>query len=977
MKKRTGWLKGIFPACIVMAVFAVSIFYYLRDIRDSLWEQAISNVLEVTSQGGHAFEIYIEKDMQILDRIEKHLVMEKSDDESAIIECIDSFEESEAHFTVISEKRAVMYSNEGKTARKIDKDEMAIYEGFADRGVREPYMDEYMEEKVIGGYKRFMFDDGTEGIVEIKRPLAVVAEEFMLSFYNDAGFSFIVNKDGDILTQSTHKETVTYSNILETVGTSGNGRDETREFKDSMANEGSGVREFVFDGEDHVLAFTPVDGTDGWYLVAIVPNAVIMKHSNEILKNSRTFMFLFGGILFIGAAFVYMGRKSQKQIMEKEGDVQYREQLFSILANNTDDIFLTFTTDDMAVEYVSPNVERILGISPDEVKANIRVLERVLADDGENIDYNSVKNLKLGGSVSHEGERIHRKKGDRRWFVETIFKRSVNDSERFVAVMSDRTRERRSEEALKDALEIAKRANESKSTFLSNMSHDIRTPMNAIVGFSALLQRDCHNPEKVREYTAKIVSSSQHLLGLINDVLDMSKIESGKTTLNISEFSLAEIVDELRTMMMPQAKAKKQSFEIFVYDICNEEVLGDRLRINQILINIISNALKYTPVGGNVEMTVRQLEQRTKNYAHFRFVISDNGIGMSKEYIENIFHPFSRENTAKTAEIQGTGLGMAITKNLVDLMGGTIEVKSEPDKGSVFTLDIGLRIKEQDTDPNFWKKHGVTNLLVVDDEEEICAGISNAMTDTGVNVSSAGRGLAAVQMAERAEAQGQGYDLILIDWQMPDINGIETARRIRKIVPARVPVMILTAYDIDRIEEEGADAGVDGFLQKPFFLSNFKLLIDNLKEEGGAKEPAAEQDDLLEGKHILAAEDNELNAEILLELLEMTGAICNIVGNGKEALDEFKQSKPGEYDLILMDIQMPVMNGYEATRAIRKCGHPQAETVPIIAMTANAFSEDVKDARNAGMDEHVAKPLDMEHLKKVIREMLNPQKGNK
>lgn len=971
MKKRIGWLKGIFPACIVMAVFAVSIFYYLEDIRNSLWQQAVSNVLEVTSQGGHAFEIYIEKDMQILERIEKHLATDGPGDESSIIECIESFEDSEAHFTVISEKRGVMYSNEGERARKTGKDELAVYEGFADNGVREPYMDEYMKEKVIGGYRRFTFEDGTGGIVEIKRPLSVVADEFMLSFYNDKGFSFVVNKDGDIVTQSTYKETGTYSNLLEVVGNSESGRNEIKEFKDSVAKKDNGVQEFVFDGENHVFAYTPLKGTDGWYMVAIVPDAVIMKHSNEILKSSRTFMFLLGGFLFVGAAFIYMGRKSQKQIMEKEGDVQYREQLFSILANNTDDIFLTFTTDDMAVEYVSPNVERILGISPDEVKDNIRVLERVLADDGENIDYNSVKNLKLGGSVSHEGERIHRKKGDRRWFVETIFKRSVNDSERFVAVISDRTRERRSEEALKDALEIAKRANEAKSTFLSNMSHDIRTPMNAIVGFSALLQRDSHNPEKVREYTAKIVSSSQHLLGLINDVLDMSKIESGKTTLNISEFCLAEIVDELRTMMMPQARAKKQSFEIFVYDVCNEEVLGDRLRINQILINIISNALKYTPVGGTVEMSVRQLAQHTKNYAHFRFVISDNGIGMSKEYIENIFHPFSREDTAKTAEIQGTGLGMAITKNLVDLMGGTIEVSSEPDKGSTFTLDLELRIKEQDIDPDFWKKHGVTNLLVVDDEDEICAGIRNAMANTGVHVSCAERGLEAVRMAEESESEGRGYDLVLIDWQMPDINGIETARRIRKIVPLHVPVMILTAYDIDRIEKESADAGIDGFLQKPFFLSNFKLLIDNLKEERTAEEPNSEESAVLEGKHILAAEDNELNAEILLELLEMNGAVCRIVGNGKEALEEFGRSKPGEYDLILMDIQMPVMDGYEATRAIRKCGHPQAETIPIIAMTANAFSEDVKEARNAGMNEHVAKPLDMEHLKEVIKEILN------
>lgn len=516
----------------------------------------------------------------------------------------------------------------------------------------------------------------------------------------------------------------------------------------------------------------------------------------------------------------------------------------------------------------------------------------------------------------------------------------------------------------------AERASRAKSEFLSNMSHDIRTPMNAIVGFSTLLQRDAHDPDRVYEYTRKISSSSQHLLGLINDVLDMSKIESGKTTLNISEISLAEVVDELGAMMQVQAKAKHQDFRIYVYDVCNEEILGDRLRINQILINILSNAVKYTPDGGKIEMSVRQLPQHTKNYARFRFVIKDNGIGMSEEYLETIFQPFSRESSKKTAGIQGTGLGMAITKNLIDLMGGTISVESELDHGSTFTLVLELRIKEQNVDPEFWIKHGVTHLLVVDDEEEICLGVQKTMTGTGVNIQYALGGQEAVAMAEGAEADGRGFDLVIIDWQMPDISGIETARRIRKIVPSNVPIMILTAYDISSIEEEGTKAGVDGFLQKPFFLSNFKMIVDSMKgtgEEAQSKFGPDDEEITLEGMHILAAEDIELNAEILMELLKIAGATCEWAGNGQEALEMFEQSEPGHYDLILMDVQMPVMNGYDATRAIRGCSHPQAETVPIIAMTANTFSEDVKDALDAGMNAHVGKPVDMNLLKAVIK----------
>ncbi len=795
----------------------------------------------------------------------------------------------------------------------------------------------------------------------------------MLSFYDDQGFSYIANDKGDILIRSFNRNnnSSTFSNIFSVIRLSGNSSEALQSFSDSMLQGKEGVMRFSLEGEKNVLAFTPVEGSNGWYLIAIVPDAVVMKHADEILKSSQTAMILLGSVLVVLALFLYMDRQSQKKIMEKEGDLQYRERLFGILANNTNDVFLMFTTDRYQLEYISPNVERLLGISQEEVKKDIRVIQRRLADNEEAISLRNIKRMKVGSSVVHEGERIHRRTGEPRWFFETLYKTSVDHSERFVAVLSDRTQERKSELALRDALAIAKTANESKSVFLSNMSHDIRTPMNAIVGFAALLQRDAGNPEKVREYTRKITSSSQHLLGLINDVLDMSKIESGKTTLNLSVVSLAELVEELGAMMQPQAKAKHQQFKIDVYDIYNEEILGDRLRINQILINILSNAIKYTPEGGRIDMVVRQMPQNTKNYARFHFEIRDNGIGMSQEYLETIFQPFTRESTKKTSEIQGTGLGMAITKNLVELMGGTIEVESQRDKGTTFRVDLELRVKEQDVDPDFWKKHGVTKMLIVDDEEEICIGIQNVMADTGVQISYALGGQPAVSMAQKAQSEGMGYDLVMIDWQMPDISGIETARRIRRIVPSHVPVMILTAYDISRIEQEGTEAGIDGFLQKPFFLSNFRLMLDHLKSDHTEeKEAVQEQDNILAGKNILAAEDNELNAEILTELLEMAGASCQVAGNGREALEMFEGAESGQYDLILMDVQMPVMDGYEATRAIRGCRHPQAKTIPIIAMTANAFSEDVKDALDAGMDEHVAKPIDMERLKSVIKDII-------
>ena len=958
---------------LLLAIWFFSLLYYIRDMKNSLWNQVVSEILEVTAQGGHAFEVYIEKDMQILTRIIKHLSMDKVKDEASIMEIVDFFQDSETGFTVVDLDHGILYGENGKGARRLDSDDLEMYERFAEKGVTEPYMDPDTGRSVIGGYQRFTFADGTHGIAQVKRRMSTVAEEFMLSFYDDQGFSYIANDKGDILIRSFNRNnnSSTFSNIFSVIRLSGNSSEALQSFSDSMLQGKEGVMRFSLEGEKNVLAFTPVEGSNGWYLIAIVPDAVVMKHADEILKSSQTAMILLGSVLVVLALFLYMDRQSQKKIMEKEGDLQYRERLFGILANNTNDVFLMFTTDRYQLEYISPNVERLLGISQEEVKKDIRVIQRRLADNEEAISLRNIKRMKVGSSVVHEGERIHRRTGEPRWFFETLYKTSVDHSERFVAVLSDRTQERKSELALRDALAIAKTANESKSVFLSNMSHDIRTPMNAIVGFAALLQRDAGNPEKVREYTRKITSSSQHLLGLINDVLDMSKIESGKTTLNLSVVSLAELVEELGAMMQPQAKAKHQQFKIDVYDIYNEEILGDRLRINQILINILSNAIKYTPEGGRIDMVVRQMPQNTKNYARFHFEIRDNGIGMSQEYLETIFQPFTRESTKKTSEIQGTGLGMAITKNLVELMGGTIEVESQRDKGTTFRVDLELRVKEQDVDPDFWKKHGVTKMLIVDDEEEICIGIQNVMADTGVQISYALGGQPAVSMAQKAQSEGMGYDLVMIDWQMPDISGIETARRIRRIVPAHVPVMMLTAYDISRIEQEGTEAGIDGFLQKPFFLSNFRLMLDHLKSDHTEeKEAVQEQDNILAGKNILAAEDNELNAEILTELLEMAGASCQVAGNGREALEMFEGAESGQYDLILMDVQMPVMDGYEATRAIRGCRHPQAKTIPIIAMTANAFSEDVKDALDAGMDEHVAKPIDMERLKSVIKDII-------
>ncbi len=515
---------------------------------------------------------------------------------------------------------------------------------------------------------------------------------------------------------------------------------------------------------------------------------------------------------------------------------------------------------------------------------------------------------------------------------------------------------------MEDALASAESASHAKSMFLSNMSHDIRTPMNAIIGFSALLMRDADNPVKVREYTRKVTASSHHLLSLINDVLDISKIESGKMVLNISEFELADTVSAVDTVIRPQTNARKQTFDVYVSGLQHEQLIGDETRINQMLINLLSNAVKYTQEGGHIELRVTGEEQASRHFQRLSIVVKDNGYGMTPEYCEKIFDAFTRADNSTTRKVQGTGLGMAITKNIVEMMDGSIQVESEVGKGSAFTVRLDLRIPDESADTQFWENSGISRILVVDDELEVCENIINLMADTGVHIDYTLQGAQAVEMVLQAKAEQRHYDVILVDWKMPEMDGLETTQKIRAIVPQDVPILVLTAYEWTEIEQPAAKAGISAFLPKPFFVANFRERLMQLQADRRKGQDVEQDENVLAGRHFLVAEDVELNAEILSEILAMQEVTCKVVENGQLAVEEFVRARPGLYDAILMDVQMPVMNGYDATRQIRLLRRPDAALIPIIAMTANAFTEDVKEALDAGMNAHVAKPVDPQQL---------------
>ena len=525
--------------------------------------------------------------------------------------------------------------------------------------------------------------------------------------------------------------------------------------------------------------------------------------------------------------------------------------------------------------------------------------------------------------------------------------------------------------ALSDALIAAEHANRAKTDFLNNMSHDIRTPMNAIIGFTALAASHMDHPEQVKDYLQKITVSSQHLLSLINDVLDMSRIESGKVTIEEANVHLPDVIHDLRTIIQANITAKQQELLIDTQDVKHEDIITDKLRLNQVLLNILSNAIKFTPVGGTIRFRLAEEPSPRADIANYVFRIKDNGIGMSEEFQKTIFEAFTRERTSTVSGTQGTGLGMAITKNIVDMMGGTISVWSEEGKGSEFVVRLPCKIGESEAQAAKIPELQGLRALVADDDTNSCLSVSAMLRDIGMRPDWTNYGKEAVIRAKEAKDQGDEFKVYIIDWMMPDLNGIETVRRIRRIVGDDAPIIILTAYDWSDIEDEAREAGVTAFCSKPIFMSELRSVLAKpfLVEKTATDEAPAAVD--FAGKRILLAEDNEMNQMIAVAILENAGFTIDIASNGEEAVEKMEQAPDGTYDVILMDIQMPKMDGYEAARRIREMENQNKATIPIVAVTANAFEEDRKVALEAGMNGHLAKPYDINAIMQTLSAILN------
>lgn len=955
--------------CFITVVTVVFCYTYFQTISSHVYKDSSQHLIELYSQVTRNFTIFMEKDMESLN--DYTVYWDGIDDEESFVKYINEQRKqkgfSKFYFLsrdgrgITSDGTAEQFSHREYEASLFEQQKSVVCNDTLSDNQTVALFAMPVE---TGSYMGFVYD-----AVAISYTNADIISALNMDNFSGRSVCLVVQTDGDVIL-STHSDGAVFKNYLSYLSVGSDiGEEDLKQMSEDWENGISGILRCHIGQEDYYISYNPVPNAD-FVLLGIVPDAVVsagMSQVQSITIDMLVKIFILIGSIVIILLIYTFSKKAKKNTME----LYYREFIFDAVSQNVDDIFLMVDGKTRKVDYISPNIERLLGISKDDAKENFNnLIKECSVGEDYFVDDDTLNSIPINDKHMFDRELKHKKTNEVHWFHETVYHENIHGEKKFIVVMSDRTDDRKNKQTLEEALVLAKNANEAKSNFLSNMSHDIRTPMNAIVGYATLLEKDTGNAEKVHEYTRKILASGHHMISLINDVLDMSKIESGKTSLNIDMFSLPQFLEELYSVMMPQAKAKQQSFEFHTQGNLTEMLDGDKLRLNQILMNLLSNAIKYTQVGGTIDLTVRELPKTTPQYIGIQFIVTDNGIGISEEFIDKIFDTFTREENSTTSGIQGTGLGMAITKNLVDLMGGTIHVSSCQGKGSTFTVNLTFAVPSQKDPKELRTNFGISKILVADDELDICKNIHSVMSEVDIDVTYVTDGQAAVDAVVQAQENGDGFQVILLDWKMPEKDGVETARLIREKIHQDVPILILTSYDWSDIENKARAAGIDGFMTKPFFVSSFQHTLERMradKEQGDTSAAADTGKNELENMMFLVAEDNGLNAEILSELLSLENASCEIAVNGQEALEMFVGSEPDKYDMILMDVQMPIMDGYEATRQIRACEHPRAKSIPIVAMTANAFAEDKQNAIDAGMNGHLSKPIDMGKTKEMIR----------
>ena len=954
----------------VLVGIALMVFQYFGFVSETIYEESVSHLTEVFHQSDNMLRELTDKNLTYLHMWGENLQNTASEEE--IRDYIKKAQEDagflEFYFLSADGNYKVITGETGYLGLQENIEEEIRQGNDVIANAAVPGKSQllvFATPRAHGIYQGFEYD-----AIAIAYENSDIIDVLDISAFNGNAQSFIVHPDGRVVVDHSFES---WGNVYNFFGVLRENSDMSEKEINKLSEKFKAGRTDAMlvnlDGRSYYLVYEKSDIQD-WMFLGLVQADIVNASMNSLQRST---MLLVGMIVLCIAAFfiILIIQKSRASLRRKDAEILYRDELFQKLSMNVDDVFLMLDAKTYEADYVSPNVEKLLGFTVEQIRKDIYVLGKLHPWDSENPKKNYLKGIQTSEQKEWDFEYVHQKTGERRWFHIVAMGSEVNRKKKYILVMSDRTSDRSMNQALSEAVRAAETANRAKSNFLSNMSHDIRTPMNAIIGFTTLAVSNIDDKKRVRDYLGKILSSSNHLLSLINDILDMSRIESGKIHLEETEVSLSDVLHDLKTIISGQIHAKQLELYMDAMDVTNEDVYCDKTRLNQVLLNLLSNAVKFTPAGGTVSVRIRQCPGTQKGSGLYEIRVKDNGIGMSQEFVKKIFSPFERERTSTVSRTQGTGLGMAITKNIVNMMGGTIEVHTEQGKGTEFIVRLPFRIQSEHQHIEKIAELEGLKALVVDDDFNTCDSVTKMLVRVGMRSEWTLSGKEAVLRARQSMELGDAFHAYIIDWRLPDMNGIEVTRQIRSLGDD-TPIIILTAYDWSDIEVEARAAGVTAFCAKPMFMSDIRNTLMSAIGQKLAEDtilPSVDSD--FRGRCILLVEDNELNSEIAVEILNEYGFLVDTAENGVEAVQKVRNSTPGNYDLVLMDVQMPVMNGYEATKQIRALDDPVLAGITILAMTANAFDEDRKKALKCGMDGFLSKPIVIEELISILQKNLD------
>ena len=968
---RQKWLSAACAILLLIFLAAGFCVRYLSFVSQIIYQESTSHLEEVLHKSNNMLNQMVRKNLTYLHLYNRFL--ESTSDEAEIQAYIEKAQQDTGfasfYFLSYDGNYMTVTGETGYLGLQTNLDEMLadgddIVMNTALPG--KPQLLVFVCPETQGSYRGFAYD------------------AIAISYYNDAvlrlldnsafqgnASNYVIYSDGRVvIDNSVNRKKTIYNFIAMLRDHSDLTEEQILDLSNAFAQGRSGNMKVKLGDISYYLVY---EGTavQSWTMVGLVPVSIVNASLDKLWSYTIQIVV---GIAFGLAVLVILliVRRNRATVRRKNTEILYRDELFRKLSLNVDDVFLMLDAKTSKTDYVSPNIGRLLGIPWKTVRQDVHALAELRPQNDPDRGKNFLEGLSRGEQREWDAAYLHQETRELRWFHIIAMGSEVEGRTKYILVMSDRTADKQINQALSDAVAAAETANRAKSTFLSNMSHDIRTPMNAIIGFTTLALSNIDDKDRVKDYLAKTLASSNHLLSLINDVLDMSRIESGKIHLEEVEVNLSDVLHDLKTIVSGQIYAKQLELYMDATDVTDEDVYCDKTRLNQILLNLLSNAIKFTPAGGTVSVRVRQLAGKVHGCGQYEFRIKDNGIGMSPEFAKKIFEPFERERTSTVSRIQGTGLGMAITKNIVDMMGGTIEVQTAQGKGSEFIICVPMRTQDEHRPVEKITELEGLKALVVDDDFNTCDSVTKMLVKVGMRAEWTLSGKEAVLRARQSIEMSDVYHAYIIDWRLPDMNGIEVTRQIRSLHDD-TPIIILTAYDWSDIEVEAKAAGVTAFCSKPMFMSDLReTLMSALGQKltDASQELLPEEDADFKDRHILLVEDNELNREIAQEILREYGFRVDTAENGAVAVEKVRTAAPGSYDLVLMDVQMPVMDGYTATRQIRALEDPALAGIPILAMTANAFDEDRRNAMESGMNGFLSKPIVIGDLVQELHKIL-------